>query len=85
MPEIVALVAELRNVSQYEEAVCKALGNEELLLVLLCKKNAVPLSLGGTSASQVNSNVKNAALDSSYQLGLREMLLEVESAENSLC
>ena len=62
----------------------KALGEIELLLVFLREENTVPLAVGLAVLSQVNSHVINLALQASYQLALRVLLLEVQTSQYTL-
>ena len=70
MPEIRYLVAEFRRLGKYQKAVGKALGDIELLLVLLGQLHAVPLAVGGASLPEVHRHVKHSALDDPHQLAL---------------
>ena len=83
MIEVIALVAEFRCISKNEESMCKSLRDKELLLILLCEKDSVPLSISFRVCTKVNSYIKNGSLDSSYKLCLWEMLLEVKTTKNT--
>ena len=84
MPEVIALVAEFRNIRKYQKAVGESLGDQELLFVFFCQFHTIPLAVGVRILSQVNSNVKNTALDDSDKLCLRKLFLEVQSSQYAL-
>ena len=84
MIEVIALVAEFCCISKNEESMCKSFRNKELLLILFCEKDSVPLSISFRVCTKVNSYIKNGSLDSSYKLCLWEMLLEVKTTKNTL-
>src|SRR5699024_6143002 len=77
MPEVIDLVAELCFIAQNQEAVCKALRDKELLLILSRQGNTVPLAIGLRITSEINSYIKHSTAHSAHQLALRILLLEV--------
>ena len=58
--------------------------NQELLLVVFGKGDAIPLAIGGTVLSEINSHIKHRTPDSSDKLALRIVLLKVQTSEHTL-
>ena len=85
MPEVIDLIAELCLIAQNQKAMCKALRDEELLLIFSGQRNAIPLAIGFRITSEVNRDIKHSATYSAHQLALRILLLEVQSAQHALC
>lgn len=84
MPEVIHLIAKLCLIAQNKEAMRKTFRDEELLLVLSRQGNTVPLAISFRIASEVNSNIKYGATHSAHQLALRILLLEVQTAQDTL-
>ena len=84
MVEVGDLIAEFCRIGKYQKAVGKALGDVELLLILLGQFYAVPLAIGGRAGAQVNCHIEDPALDDPDQLALRVLLLEVEATKDTL-
>ena len=59
MIKIRNLIAKLGIVRKHDEAVSKALRNEELLFVFSRKSLSVPFSVGIGALSEILANVKN--------------------------
>ena len=83
MIKIITLIAEFGCICQNQEAMGKALGNQELLFILCCQKDSIPLSVSFGICPQVNRHIKDAALNCSNQLGLGIMLLEMQASQNT--
>ena len=62
----------------------KALGNIELLLILLGEFHAVPLPKGLRLLPKIHRHVKDTAADGTHELTLRKFLLEVKAAQHAL-
>ena len=63
---------------------CKAFRDEELLLVLSRQSHTIPLAVTLRITSQVNRNIKHSTTHGAYQLALRILLLEMQTAQNAL-
>ena len=85
MVKIRHLVAEFSDIAEYQEAVGKALGNIELLLIFLRQLHAVPFPIGFGTGAHIDGHVKNAPPNHPHQLPLGILLLGVQSPENALC
>ena len=81
--DIGALVAELGHIAQHQEAVGKALGDIEHLLVLLAQGHAHPLAKGGAVGAAVHGHIVHLALGHAHQLALGVVLLEVQPAQHA--
>ena len=81
--DIGALVAELGHIAQHQEAVGKALGDIEHLLVLLAQGHAHPLAKGGAVGAAVHGNIIDLALGHTHQLALGVILLEMQAAQHA--
>ena len=81
MIKIVTLVTEFCNIRKYKETVCKSLGDKELLFIVLCELNTVPLTESSRSFSQIHRYVKYPSLNDSYELVLRIFNLEMKAPE----
>lgn len=68
MIKIIDLINELSLIRKDKEAVCEVFGNKELTLVFCRKDNALPLTEGGTTLTQVNRNIENLAADTAHKL-----------------
>lgn len=76
VPEVVALVAELRLVAEHQEAMGKAPENQKLIFVLRGQLHAVPLAIGGRAGAQIHRHVKGTDSGHPHQLGLGVVLLK---------
>ena len=81
--EVVAFVAELRHVGKHQESMGESPGNQELVLVFLGQKFAVPAPVGPAAAAKVHGNVIYTAADDAHQLALGELLLKVQPAQHA--
>jgi len=81
MIEVIAFVGEDGLVAEHRETMCKALGDEELTLVILTQLHAVPLTEGGTVFAQIDSHIQDTADGAAHQfsLGVRRTL-EMQTA-----
>ena len=79
-----ALVDKRRRLAEHHEAVRKAFGNVELLLVLGRKYDTFPLAERQAALAQVHRHVEDFAIDDADEFSLRVLLLEVEAAEHAL-
>ena len=81
--EVIALVAELCKRREDQEPVGKALGDEELVLLLRRQDGPDILAPRRASLAQVDSHVEHLALGDPYQLGLLVDLLEVQAPQHT--
>ena len=84
MIEIVAFIAEFGDIGTHKEAVRKAFGDEELLLVLFGKLDAEPFPIGSAPLPYIDCDVEHRAADDADEFCLREVLLKVQPAQHPL-
>ena len=84
MPEIGDLIAELGDIGEHQEAVREALGDVELLLVLLSELDTVVLTIGRAALTEVDGDIVYRTLDDADELALWVLLLEVQTTKNAL-
>lgn len=83
--ELVALVLEDGGVAEYDEAVCKAFGDEELAVVFGAELDGDVLPVGRGALAYVNGYVQDASLHAAYYLALCVWgTLEVKAAHDSV-
>ena len=81
--DISALVAELGYVGEHQEAVGKAFGDVEHLLIFGAEGHAHPLAIGGGARAAVYGYVVHFAHGDADQLALGVLLLEVQAPEDT--
>ena len=81
MIEIVALIAELRNIRQNEIPMCKAPRNQVLSSIVFCEDYSIVLSKSRRAWSQIHCDVVYSSFDNPYELGLRIFFLEVQASK----
>ena len=77
MVEVRDLVAELRLITQHQEAMREAFGNVELLMVLFGEGDTEVTSVGGRIGTQVNGYVIDCAFHHADELTLGIMFLKI--------
>ena len=71
MVEVVALVLENGNITQYGKSMGEATGDEELAVVVLAELYGYMLTIGGRSLADVDNDIEHPALDTTHNLALR--------------
>ena len=85
MIELVTLILEDGRFREHGKAMGKALGNEELTMIVLRQLHADVLAIGGAALADVDHHVEHRPLDTPHQLALRERrALEVQSAHHAV-
>lgn len=85
MVELVALVLEYGGVAENGKAVGEAFRDEKLAVVVLGQLDGDMLSVGGTAATDVDSDIEDGTADTADELGLGEGgTLEVEAPHNAV-
>ena len=80
MVKVIAFIAELRLITQYQEPMSKASWNQILFLIVRCENLPVVFSVGCRSHAQIHSDIIDNSLDDSHQFCLRETFLKVKPA-----
>ena len=83
--ELVALVLEHGRLAEHGKAVGKALGDEELAVVLCGKFHGHMLAIGGRPLADVHGHVENPTAYTSYKFRLRVgRALEVQASHHAI-
>lgn len=85
MVELIALVLEDCCLAQYGKTMGKALGDEELTMVVLCQLHGDMLAVGGTALADIYCDIKDGSPDTAHEFALGERgTLEMEAAHDAV-
>ena len=85
MIELIALVLEDGHVAEDGKPMGKALGDEELAMVILRKFDGYMLAIGGTALADIDGDIEYSTLDTTDEFGLSERrTLEMETAHHAV-
>ena len=70
MVEFVTLILEYSRLAKHRKAVCKALRDKELTMILLAQFYSDMLSIGWTALTDINSNIEHSTFNATHQLAL---------------
>ena len=83
--ELVTLILEYSRGRQHGKTMSKALGNEELKVVVFGEFYGNMLSVGGTALADVDGNVEYGPADAAHEFALGERrTLEMESSHDTI-